>query len=108
GRKLLKHPYRVGRAQDGYRAREADSPRSRRCRRENQSWGGVEIFTTMVFADSEYVQPHLIGVLDLLDQVQQTLRRADGQAALVVCRCEAVDSDLHEGRISPNRARAFE
>jgi hypothetical protein len=34
-------------------------------------------------------------MLDLFDQVAQTVRRIDRLAALVVCRREAIDADLH-------------
>jgi hypothetical protein len=49
----------------------------------------------VVFADSKDVQANLIGMFDLLDQVAQTIRRVDGKAGVVVCRCEAIDANLH-------------
>ena len=49
----------------------------------------------MVLADSEDIQSYLIGVLDLLDQVSKTFRRADRTTGVIVRRREAVDSDLH-------------
>jgi hypothetical protein len=48
-----------------------------------------------MLADSEHVQTDLIGVLDLFNQVPQTLRRTDRKAGVVVRGCEAIDSDLH-------------
>jgi hypothetical protein len=49
----------------------------------------------MVFADSKYVQPNLIGVFDLLDQVAQAFRRTDRKAGVVERRREAIDANLH-------------
>lgn len=49
----------------------------------------------MVFADAKRVQPNLIGVFDLFDQVAQTLRRADRTAGVIVCRREAINADFH-------------
>ena len=49
----------------------------------------------MVPADSKRVQPNLIGVLDLLHQVAQPVRRADRKTGVVVRGCEAVNSNLH-------------
>jgi len=37
----------------------------------------------MMFADPERVQPDLVGVLDLLHQLAQPLRRIDGATVLV-------------------------
>src|SRR5207247_44595 len=91
----LKHAYRIDRTQNRDGTREADALRSRRRRRENHRRGGVEVLATVVFADSEYVQPRLLGMLDLLDQVQQTVRRADPEAALGVRRGKAIDTHLH-------------
>jgi hypothetical protein len=49
----------------------------------------------VVFADSECVQPDLIGMLDLLDQVAQTVGCADRKTVVVEGRGEAIDADLH-------------
>ncbi len=49
----------------------------------------------MVFADSKDIQTHLIGVCNLIDQIAQTIRRVDRATGVVVCRCEAVNSNLH-------------
>jgi hypothetical protein len=91
----LEYPDRVGCAQDRDRTREANAACSRGCRRENHRRGGVEVLATVVFADSEYVQPHLIGMLDLFDQIQETVGRAYLTAALCVCCSEAIDTNLH-------------
>jgi hypothetical protein len=56
----------------------------------------------MVLADSEHVETYLIGLLDLLDQVAQTLCSTERPAALGVCRREAIDADLYQ---SPFRSR---
>ena len=68
---------------------------SRRRRAEDDGGGGVEVLGAVVLADSEDVQPDLIGVLDLLDQVAQPIRRRDLAAGVGVRGREAVDADLH-------------
>ena len=57
--------------------------------------GGIEVLPTVVFADSKHVLANLIGMFDLFDQVAHTVRRTDGETRVVVCRCEAIDTDLH-------------
>jgi hypothetical protein len=69
--------------------------RSCRRRSENDRRGGIEVLPTVVFADSKHVQANLISMFDLFDQVAQTIRRVDGKAGVVVCRCEAIDANLH-------------
>ena len=49
----------------------------------------------MVLADSEDIEPNLVGVFDLLDEVAQALRCAERPAAVRVRGGEAIDSDLH-------------
>ena len=49
----------------------------------------------MVLANSEDIQSHLIGVLDLLDQVPEPLRFTDRAAGFIVRRREAIDPDFH-------------
>jgi hypothetical protein len=68
--------------------------RSCRRRSENDRGGGIEVLPTVVFADAKHVQANLIGVFDLFDQVAQTVR-VDCKACVVVCRCEAIDANLH-------------
>src|SRR6266566_2271971 len=71
----------------------APGPR-RRCG-ENHRRGGVEVIPPVMLSNSKDVEPYLIGMLDLLDQVAHAVRRADRQARLVVCRCKAVDANLY-------------
>jgi hypothetical protein len=49
----------------------------------------------MVLADPEDVQPYLIGVLDLLDEIVEMVGRGCGHVPLAMRRCEAVNADLH-------------
>ena len=49
----------------------------------------------MVLADSEDIEPNLVGVFDFLDEVAQALRCAERPAAVRVRGGEAIDSDLH-------------
>jgi hypothetical protein len=49
----------------------------------------------MVLTDTKRVQPHLVGVFDLLDELSQTVRRIHRTAVLVERGCETVDPNLH-------------
>jgi hypothetical protein len=49
----------------------------------------------MVLTDTTRVQPHLVGVFDLLDELSQTGRRIHRTAVLVERGCETVDPNLH-------------
>jgi hypothetical protein len=49
----------------------------------------------MVLTDTEHVQPDLIGVLDLFEQIVQTVRRTDRGAGLAYRGREAVDANFH-------------
>jgi hypothetical protein len=69
--------------------------RSYRRRSQNDRRGGIKVLPTVVFADSKHVQADLIGMLDLFDQVAQTIRRVDDKAGVVVCRRETIDANLH-------------
>src|SRR6266704_4028294 len=81
--------------------------RSCRRRSENDRRRGIEVLPTVVFADSECVQPDLIGMFDLLDKVAQTVRRADRKTVVVVCRGEAVNANLHLSSPCFSGAHAF-
>ncbi len=92
---LLKYPYRIGCTENRDSAGETDTARPCRCRSENDRGSGVEELPAMVFADAKGVQAHLIGVLDLLDELSQTVRWTHGDAAVVERGCEAVNPNLH-------------
>jgi hypothetical protein len=49
----------------------------------------------MVLADSEDIEPNLVGVLDFLDQVAQAIRFTDCAAGFVVRSREAINTDFH-------------
>ena len=65
--------------------------------RENDGRRGVEELAAVVFADTEDVQPDLVGVFDLLDQVAEAIGCADHVAGGGVgkLRGETINSDLH-------------
>jgi hypothetical protein len=52
-----------------------------------------------MFADPKRVQPNLVGVFDLLNQLSQPLRRIHGAAVLVEGSGETVDPNLHRRRL---------
>jgi hypothetical protein len=92
GGEILKHPDGIGRAQNSHSAGETDAVRSRRRGSENDRRSGVQVLPTMVFADAKYVQPNLVGMFDLFDQVAETPRRANRKASFVVGRCPPLRS----------------
>ncbi len=96
--KVLKDAHRVGRAENGHGARESDPARAGRRGGENDGRRRVEILLAMVLADAEHVQPDVIGLLDLFDEVAKTICWADRETRFVVRRGEAVDADLHAFR----------
>jgi hypothetical protein len=53
----------------------------------------------VVLPDSKDVQPHLVGMFDLFDQVPHTVRRLDRTAGFVECRRETVNADLQRVRL---------
>jgi hypothetical protein len=93
---LLKYAYRIGGTENGDRAGETDTVRSCRCCSENDRRSGIKEFSTMVLADAKGVQAHLIGQLDLLHELSQTVRRAHSETAVVKSGCEAVNPNLHQ------------
>jgi len=48
----------------------------------------------MMFSDSENIEPDLVGVLDLLNQMTQALRRAERPAGVIVRRRKTINADL--------------
>src|SRR5439155_11417050 len=106
---FLEQTNRVNGAQHRHRTREPDGLRARRGRTENNGRGGIEELAAVVLPNAKRIQPQLIGVLDLLDQIAQTVGCAD-RAAVLGERCrEAVDTDFHvflQGA-RPSRQRAL-
>jgi hypothetical protein len=49
----------------------------------------------VVLTDTEDVEPYLVGVLDLFDQVSKTLSWAERTAGLVMCRSKTINADFH-------------
>jgi hypothetical protein len=49
----------------------------------------------MMFSDSEDIESHLVGVLDLLNQVTEALRCAQRPAGVIVRRRETINADLN-------------
>jgi hypothetical protein len=66
-------------------------------RAENDGRRRYGIVRPMMLADAKYLESCLIGELDLLDQIPETLRRAHGDARARI-RCgfsERVETELH-------------
>ena len=71
--------------------------RSRRRGAEDDRRRGIEeIALRWCSPMPKTIESDLIGVLDLLDQVAQAVRRTDRAAGVVMRRCEAIDADLHQ------------
>jgi hypothetical protein len=94
-REVLEDAHRVLRAQHRDGAGQPDALRARRGGAENHRWRGIEKLPAMVFTDAEDVQSCLVSVLDLLDELPETLGGIHGQAVLVECGGEAVNPNFH-------------
>jgi len=105
-REFLEHTNRVGSTQHRHRTRESDGLRARRGRAEDHGRSGVEELAAVVLSNAKRIQPELIGVLDLLDQIAQTVGCADRAAVLGERRREAVDADFHLDAPLPDLAAA--
>jgi hypothetical protein len=92
---VLKDAHRVLSAQHGDRAGQTDALRACRCGSENHRRRGIEKLPAMVFTNTKRVQPYLVGVFDLLDELSQTVRRIHCSAVLVERGRETVDANLH-------------
>src|SRR2546428_1756274 len=95
--KFLEDANRVSGAQNGDGARKADVLRARGGRGQNHDWSGIKELGPVMFADAEHVETHLVGKLDLFQQMLHALDRAEGETRGRVGdgRCEAIDADLH-------------
>jgi hypothetical protein len=58
----------------------------------------------MVFPNAKGVDAHLIGMLDLFDELTKTFLRTDGEAAVVKGYGKAINPDLHGFSFTPLRA----
>src|SRR5262249_32509526 len=94
-REVLERAHRVFRAEDGHGARQPNLSRSNGCRAEDDRRRRIEKLPAMVLADAEHVESDFVGVLDLLDELAQPLRRVDRAAVLVERRGKAVNAYLH-------------
>ena len=97
---LLEHAHRIVRAQHGDRAGETDAPGARGRPGQHHSGRGDREVRPVVLAHAEHVEPHLVGELDLREQLAQRLLRRKAGAD----RGERVDADLHHA--PPARAAA--
>src|SRR5437867_4474429 len=84
-------PRQTGRPKSRHGARQANSLRACRSGREDHRGCRVEELLAMVLTDPEHVEPDLIGVFDLVEQIAHTVRLTDRDAALGQSRCEAVN-----------------
>ena len=97
GRELLEHPHRIGRAQDGDGAVQADPLRAGGRGGQDHRRRGVVVLGPVVLADAEGVEAGPIGGLDLLEQVGHPLRGPDlpPRGRIGHRRDEAVDAQVH-------------
>ena len=94
---FLEDAHRVGGAENGDRAGQADVFRARGGRGQNHDRRGIKELGPVMFADAENVEADAVGELDLFQQMLHALDGAEGEARGRVGdgRCEAVDADLH-------------
>ena len=94
---VLEDAHRIVGAEDGDGAREPDRLRASGGGGQHDRRRRHREVGTMVLADAEDVEPDLVGELDLLEQVAQTLLWADlvrGQLR------EGVDAELHAAKVA--------
>src|SRR2546426_565149 len=75
-------PSQIGSAEDRHGARQANSLGACRRGREDHRGGRVEEFLAMVLTYPEHIEPDLIGVFDLFEQIAHTVRLTDRDARL--------------------------
>ncbi len=101
--KLLKHPHRIGGAQDGHRAGQADTLSSRGGGGQDDYGRRIEKFFPVMFADTESIEAHPVGQLDLFEQVLQSHDRVVPRSGDRIGQRgnEAIDSNFHPLRSTP-------
>src|ERR1700737_2638609 len=101
---FLEDPHRIGGAENGDGAGEANVFGTRCSRSQDHGWGGIQELGAVMFADAENVKANLIGEFDLLQQMLHSLdgaKREPGGRIRDGCG-EAVDTDLqHAGSWYP-------
>src|SRR5688500_8275308 len=95
---ILEDTHRIVRAEHGHSAGETDFLRARCGGREDDGGARYDIVRAVVLANSEYVEAELVGELDLLDQIAESLRC---NYAPVRCRIrirfsECINPQLHK------------
>src|SRR5438093_6871653 len=81
-REILEQPHRIGRAEDRHGARQANSLGACRGGGEDHRGSRVEELFAMVLPYPEYIEPDLIGVFDLFEQIAHAIRLTDREARL--------------------------
>jgi hypothetical protein len=96
-REFLEDADRIGGAENGDGAGEADILGTRGSRGQDHCRGGVEEFGAVMFADAENVEADLVGEFDLFQQMLHPLDGAKREACGRIGDSggEAVDADLH-------------
>ena len=94
---FLKHAHRVRRAENSDRARQANILRARGSRGQEHDGRGIKKLRPVMLANAENVQAHVVGKLNLLEQMLHAFHGAEREARGWVgdSRCEAVNADLH-------------
>ena len=94
---FLEDAHRVRGAQNGDGARQPDVFRARGRRGQNHDRRGIQKLRPVMLADAENVEAHVVGKLDLLEQMLHALHGTERETCGRVgdSRCEAVDPDLH-------------
>src|SRR5437879_12018232 len=97
--KFLENANRVSGAKYGDGARKADVLRTRGGRGQNHGWGGIKELGPVMFSDAEHVETHLVGKLNLFQQMLHALDGAEGETRGWVGdgRCEARSEERRVG-----------
>ena len=92
GRETLKYPDRVRGAEHGHRAGQADALGARGRRGQDHGGRGVEELPAVMLADTEHIEPGLIGDLDPL---QHQFHGSNGRNGVIADARETIDADFH-------------
>jgi hypothetical protein len=94
---LLKYAHRVGRAEHGYSAGEANAFGTGGGSGQNYGRSRVEVFGPVVLANAKHVQSDLVGALNAFEQHTHGIRAGDNRPRTGTQQvgCETVNSYFH-------------
>ena len=95
--KLLEDAHRVRRAEHRDGAREPDISSARRSSSQKHDGRRIQKLRAVMFANAENIQAHMVGKLDLLQQMLHAIHwtQREPRSRVRDSRCKTVNADLH-------------